>query len=763
MKYNKSKINLLLKLLSLVLVIVMIVGSIPVIAASKQVKVTTKKALTAELKKSGTKTIVFSPKTTKTVTIPSIKNSRKKTLIVNSSKAKIVNNSVFKSIEIKKCPSFIEKATGNKIAITGTDIKFTVYKGKSLKSLTLSGKTAEVTAQKKSVIENMVCNKKSANYILQVADKANVNVNFAKKSSLLVTGSKKSDVNIKANVSGSTVIAEAPVNVDAKANLNLNLKKGSEGSEVNYTSGVNVKLNNESAKAPIEKVDGKIVSSNNEKIDSKPQTTEDTGNTGNEGSIGSTGNTSNSSSEGNTGSTQNTDNSNNTPIPVSVPENNSSVNDNNIENNGGNTSNIPSSNVNIPTATNDVITPTSAEPIPTQISAIPTPTQVSAIPTPTQVSAIPTPTQISAEPTPTQVSAIPTPTQVSAIPTPTQISAEPTPTRISVELTPTQVSAMPTPTQVSAMPTPAQISVEPTPTQISAEPTPTQISSEPTPTQISAEPTPTLISDEPTPTPTEAIGRPYTTKIQVEFNQIEARTMLDKINALRAEQNDEDVEPLVIDYDLEKVAMQRAAEIAVTFGTTRPDGASAEQTLVEYGFNPTGRYNIFAEMICMGDNNTTDLEAAFDYFASTSKYRVSLLGYYYSVGIGHVRIDETDFWVIDLYNKSKNLEVTSPVNGKVYFPLNIPDSLLASVSAEYESGVTSVSVGVTAATPVYLPKAKFVGSEMDVIYLAPIDFWSEDEYVKALGTIIKGKKAGTGTISGTVLGKTLSVNIEVTE
>ena len=181
----------------------------------------------------------------------------------------------------------------------------------------------------------------------------------------------------------------------------------------------------------------------------------------------------------------------------------------------------------------------------------------------------------------------------------------------------------------------------------------------------------------------EAVNRPYTAEILVDFSQTEARTMLDKINEYRASLNDEDVEPLVIDYDLEKVAMQRAAEITVRFGGTRPDGEMAQQTLVEYGFDVTSDYNFYSEMMFMGDKDEADLDAAFNYFISTTKHRVSLTGYYYSVGIGHVKIDESDFWVVELFNRSKNLEYEDPVDGRYFFPVNIPESLVLSITPEY--------------------------------------------------------------------------------
>ena len=67
--------------------------------------------------------------------------------------------------------------------------------------------------------------------------------------------------------------------------------------------------------------------------------------------------------------------------------------------------------------------------------------------------------------------------------------------------------------------------------------------------------------------------------ISVQYGQTEARTILNMINEMRASSTDAwywnpdnttktyctDLQPLQYDYDLEKTAMQRAAEIAIVY------------------------------------------------------------------------------------------------------------------------------------------------------------------------------------------------------
>ena len=68
---------------------------------------------------------------------------------------------------------------------------------------------------------------------------------------------------------------------------------------------------------------------------------------------------------------------------------------------------------------------------------------------------------------------------------------------------------------------------------------------------------------------TAAAARADTIQISATYNQSEARRMLSLINSYRAENG---VQPLTFDYTLEKIAMQRAAEIAVSYSHTRPNG-----------------------------------------------------------------------------------------------------------------------------------------------------------------------------------------------
>lgn len=86
-----------------------------------------------------------------------------------------------------------------------------------------------------------------------------------------------------------------------------------------------------------------------------------------------------------------------------------------------------------------------------------------------------------------------------------------------------------------------------------------------------------------------------TVSIQVTYGQTEARKMLDEFNQCRTQAGLS--EPSIYDYGLEKCAMQRAAEMALDYEYTRPDGRRVDTIYGEIlpGFTGTDK-----EMVLYG-------------------------------------------------------------------------------------------------------------------------------------------------------------------
>jgi uncharacterized protein YkwD len=191
--------------------------------------------------------------------------------------------------------------------------------------------------------------------------------------------------------------------------------------------------------------------------------------------------------------------------------------------------------------------------------------------------------------------------------------------------------------------------------------------------------------------------------IQVTYGQSEARSMLDDINSFRTSDTQawaynesgkkvkySGLGELTYDYELERVAMKRAAEIAVSYGHTRPNGESCF-TAYEYKGGAIGE-NISAGYVGTAGYTADDVFVAWrednaDYNGQGHR-RNMLSKYYNAIGIGHVIYQGVDYWVQEF--SSDITDTTDP--------------------GANDSG-TTVSVGVDSS---YIQKLKAVQSSISL-------------------------------------------------
>ena len=171
-----------------------------------------------------------------------------------------------------------------------------------------------------------------------------------------------------------------------------------------------------------------------------------------------------------------------------------------------------------------------------------------------------------------------------------------------------------------------------------------------------------------------AEGDTITVGVPVTYGQTEARSMLSLINDFRTgdeawEWNSDDttktihtdLNKLAYDYDLEKVAMKRAAEIAIYFSHTRPNEADCWTAYTEAGL--TG-YNALAENIAAGTSYAT-AKAVFEGWKETDKTysgqghrRNMLSSRVTAIGIGHVVYNGIHYWVQEFRSPTGNTTET---------------------------------------------------------------------------------------------------------
>ncbi len=209
--------------------------------------------------------------------------------------------------------------------------------------------------------------------------------------------------------------------------------------------------------------------------------------------------------------------------------------------------------------------------------------------------------------------------------------------------------------------------------------------------------------------------------INITFGQTEARTILDKINTLRTSAADSwywsydnknkvycsNLSELQYDYELEKIAMQRAAEIAVSLSNKRPNGKNFWTVYDEFGY------------VCdvQGENIAVDFETAEDAdnnfraddqgFAGQSNRRNMLNSSFKAVGIAHIYYNSRHFWVEEFSDKVKGTELTVANDSNASVSVEISSSLISNISLKSSVNSFNLNIGEAVDLPSVTVWAEF--------------------------------------------------------
>lgn len=190
-----------------------------------------------------------------------------------------------------------------------------------------------------------------------------------------------------------------------------------------------------------------------------------------------------------------------------------------------------------------------------------------------------------------------------------------------------------------------------------------------------------------------------TIRIKIGYGQTEARSILGMINSFRTgknawywnESNTKKVKvrglkKLKYDYGLEKIAMQRAAEIAVTFAHQRPDGRDCFSAYEDLGYH----LSACGENIAYGQSSAKEVNN--DWREDDQKYegqghRRNMLGGgigFAYVGIGHAEVGGADFWVEEFSSEPTGAKKTAAKNGNKAVSVRAPgNSVVKSNGKKY--------------------------------------------------------------------------------
>ena len=269
-------------------------------------------------------------------------------------------------------------------------------------------------------------------------------------------------------------------------------------------------------------------------------------------------------------------------------------------------------------------------------------------------------------------------------------------------------------------------------------------------------------------------GETAVVHFEVTYGQTEARSMLDMVNEFRTGSDawawNEDnttkttysgLNELVYDYELEAIAMQRATEIALACSHTRPNGTSWWTLYNSYyscGENIAAGYRT-AQAVFEGWQETNE-----DYSGQGHR-RNMLSDSYTAIGIGHVYVNGTHYWVQEFRNPASDAAAVKANDAKTTVDVEILLSD-AAVTAEAEPTSLTVTCGQTAPLPALCTTVQMTDAWPARASTVTADaVWAVEDaqYAGVSAQEVTGLKAGRTTLVATVLGQQVSVPLTVTE
>ena len=257
--------------------------------------------------------------------------------------------------------------------------------------------------------------------------------------------------------------------------------------------------------------------------------------------------------------------------------------------------------------------------------------------------------------------------------------------------------------------------------------------------------------------------------ISVQYGQTEARTILDMINEMRTSDDDawcwdetntkKEVywgDALTYDYDLEKLAMKRAAELVIRYDHTRPNGEDFSSIYKEENVTD---WQSAGENIAIGYHsaqavNTAWREDGEDYNGQGHR-RNMLSSKFNCVGIGHVKYDGCDYWVEEFaYRPSVNTTKTSAIDNEQITAISLIKSKIKNIELCFDKDSYILKTGETI-TPNIKTMINYLGGKAFAADIPDISVTDSSIATYSDGKI-SGVKEGTTTLTASLYGLTIT-------
>ena len=248
-------------------------------------------------------------------------------------------------------------------------------------------------------------------------------------------------------------------------------------------------------------------------------------------------------------------------------------------------------------------------------------------------------------------------------------------------------------------------------------------------------------------------------KIKVTYGQTEARTMLADINEFRTSDTEawcwdktDSVKELYrttelqYDYALERVAMKRAVEIALSYAHTRPNGTKCF-TAYSSGYMAKGE-NIAAGYMSAAEVFNGWKEENESY-AGQGHRRNMLSSNFNAVGIGHVVYQGCHYWVQEFGDKVMDGTASAANDSTQIEDVDVSSSYITAVKTNLYDGSLKVGEKVTTADFSLAINVKNQwGYQKDCVIENTCTAKIEDETIASLSDdgVITGLKSGTTKI-----------------
>ena len=257
--------------------------------------------------------------------------------------------------------------------------------------------------------------------------------------------------------------------------------------------------------------------------------------------------------------------------------------------------------------------------------------------------------------------------------------------------------------------------------------------------------------------------------ISVQYGQTEARTILDMINEMRTSDDDawcwdetntkKEVywgDALTYDYDLEKLAMKRAAELVIRYDHDRPNGEYFSSIYKEENVTD---WQSPGENIAIGYHsaqavNTAWREDGEDYNGQGHR-RNMLSSKFNCVGIGHVKYDGCDYWVEKFaYRPSVNTTKTSAIDNEQITAISLIKSKIKNIELCFDKDSYILKTGETI-TPNIKTMINYLGGKAFAADIPDISVTDSSIATYSDGKI-SGVKEGTTTLTTSLYGLTIT-------